>query len=128
MMDNYEFSLTLLRRLLDQLKKLTAEQIDQLVKGTAQLTFVPPGATVVKTGPDVEEVRKQLSAARSRREAIEYLVRQKLRKADLLSLARQLEVAVNTKDKVDVLRSRIAESTAGVREDAAAFGDRSWRE
>jgi hypothetical protein len=126
MMDNHEFSVAMLRVLTDIVKKLKADQVDQLVEGKASLTFLPPGASVTFPTPDAGEVRARLAAARSRQEASNYLDSLKLKKADLVSLAKQLDIAVLSKDAVDVVRRKIIEGTVGAREDAAAIRDPAW--
>jgi hypothetical protein len=126
MMDNHGFSVAVLRLLTDIVKKLKADQVDQLVEGKAALAFVPPGAAVVFPGPDAGEVRARLAAAGSRQEAAEYLAGLKLKKPELISLAKQLAIAVVSKDTVPVVQRKIVEGTAGVREDHSAIRDRSW--
>ncbi len=126
MMDNHGFSLAVLRLLTDIVKKLKADQLDQLVEGKAELTFVPPGAAVVFPGPDASEVRSRLASAASRQDAAQYLVSLKLKKADLVSLAKQLDISVVSKDTMPVIQRKIVEGTVGVREDHSAIRDRSW--
>jgi hypothetical protein len=126
MMDNHGFSVAVLRLLTDIVKKLKADQLDQLVEGKAELTFVPPGAAVVFPGPDAGEVLARLANAASRQEAAQYLAGLKLKKADLVSLAKQLDIAVVSKDTMAVIQRKIVEGTAGVREDHSAIRDRSW--
>jgi hypothetical protein len=126
MMDNHEFSVAVLRVLTDVIKKLKADQVEQLAEGKASLTFLPPGAAITFPGPDAGEVRARLAAARSRQEATNYLASLKLKKADLVSLAKQLDIAVASKDNMDVVHRKIIEGTAGAREDAAAIRDPAW--
>jgi hypothetical protein len=126
-MDNHGFTVTVLRLLTDVVKKLNADQVDQLVEGKAKLAFVPPGAAVVFPGPDADEVRARLSSIASRHEATEYLAGLKLKKADLVSLAKQLDIAVASKDTVTVLRRNIVEGTVGARADHSAIRDGTWR-
>lgn len=125
-MDNHEFSVAVLRQLTDIIRKLKAEQVEQLAEGKASLTFLPPGASVVFPGPDADEVRTRLAAAQSRREAADYLASLKLKKPELISLAKQLDIAVVNKDTMPVVHRKIIDGTAGVREDAAAIRDSSW--
>jgi hypothetical protein len=124
-MDNHGFSVAVLRLLTDTVKKLKADQVDQLVEGKAKLAFVPPGAMVVFPGPDATEVRSRLASAASRQDAAQYLASLKLKKADLVSLATQLEIAFVSKDTMPVIQRKIVEATAGVREDHSAIRDRS---
>jgi hypothetical protein len=125
-MDNHDFSVAVLRQLTDVIKKLKADQVEQLAEGKASLTFLPPGASVVFMGPDADEVRARLAAAQSRREAADYLAGLKLKKPELVSLAKQLDIAVVSKDTVPAVHRKIIDGTAGVREDAAAIRDPSW--
>jgi hypothetical protein len=126
MMDNHGFSVAVLRLLTDIVKKLKADQLDQLVEGKAELTFVPPGAAVVFPGPDASEVRARLATAASRQDATQFLASLKLKRADLVSLAKQLDIAVLSKDTIPVIQRKIIEGTVGVREDHSAIRDRSW--
>jgi len=126
-MDNHGFSVAILRFLTDTVKKLKADQIDQLVEGKAELTFVPPGAVVVFPGPDASEVRDRLASAASRQVAAQYLASLKLKKPDLVSLAKQLDIAVVSKDTIPTIQRKIVEGTVGVREDHSAIRDRSWK-
>ena len=127
MTDNHSFSVAVLRLLTDVVKKLKADQVDQLVDGKAELTFVPPGAAVVFPGPDANEVRARLANAPSRQDASQYLAGLKLKKVDLVSLAKQLDIAVVSKDTIPVIQRKIVEGTVGVREDHSAIRDRSWK-
>jgi len=125
-MDNHEFSVAVLRLLTDVIRKLKPEQVEQLAEGKAGLTFLPPGASVVFPGPNAGEVRAGLAAARSRSEATNYLAGLKLKKAELVSLAKQFDIAVTSKDTMPVIQRRIVDGTVGSREDAAAIRDPSW--
>jgi hypothetical protein len=126
-MDNQGFSVAILRLLTDIVKKLKGDQLDQLVEGKAELKLVPPGAAIVFPGPDAGEVRDRLASAASRQEAAQYLAGLKLKKPDLVSLAKQLDIAVVTKDTMPTIQRKIVEGTVGVREDHSAIRDRSWR-
>lgn len=75
----------------------------------------------------MREVLAQLAAAKTRREATDYLAGRNLTKAELVAVARHLDVAVDSRDTLATLRRKLVESTVGVREDTAAFRDRSWR-
>jgi hypothetical protein len=128
MMDNHGYSVAVLRLLTDILKKLKADQVDQLVEGKAELTFVPPGAVVMFPGPDASEVRTRLASSASRQDATQYLASLKLKKADLVSLAKQLDIAIVGRDTMSVIQRKIVEGTVGAREDHSAIRDRSWRQ
>jgi len=125
-MDNQEFSVAMLRVLTEVIKKLRPDQVEQLATGKANLTFIPPGASVVFPGPDAGEVRARLAAARSRLDAADYLAGLKLKKPDLVSLAKQLDISVVSKDTMPVIHRKIIDGTAGMREDAAAIRSPSW--
>lgn len=126
-MDNHGFTVAVLRLLTDVVKKLKADQVDQIVEGKATLAFVPPGATVVFPGPDADEVRARLASIASRDEATRYLAGLKLRKAELVSLAKQLDIAVTSRDTMAVLQRNIVEGTVGARTDHSAIRDGNWR-
>lgn len=127
MADNYESIAAVLHIVGDELRKLKPEQIEQLVEGKASFVFRPPGASLVITGPGAAEVRARLAAAGSRHKAMAYLEGLKLKKADLASLARQLDIAVYSKDTVAEIKRKIVQGTAGTREEAAAILGGSWK-
>lgn len=127
MADNYETVAAVLRIVGDGLRKLTPDQTDQLVAGKASFVFCPPGASLVTAGPDAAEVRTRLVAAQSRQKASSYLEGLKLKKPELISLARQLDIAVGSKDRVDDIKRKIVQGTAGTREEAAAITGGSWK-
>jgi hypothetical protein len=127
MADNYESVAAVLRIVGDELRKLKPDQIEQLVEGKASFVFLPPGASLVITGPDAAEVRARLAAAETRQKAAAYLQGLNLKKPELVSLARQLGIAVASKDVVAEIRRKIVQGTAGTREEAAAILGGSWK-
>ena len=127
MADNYESVAAVLRIVGDGLRKLKPDQIEQLASGKASFVFCPPGASLVTVGPDATEVRTRLVAAGTRQAASAYLEGLKLRKPELVSLARQLDIALGSKDRVEDIKRKIVHGTAGTREEAAAITGGSWR-
>lgn len=75
----------------------------------------------------MREVLAKLATVKTRREASDYLAGLNLKKAELVAVARHLDVAVDSRDTLATLRRKLVESTVGVREDTVAFRDRSWR-
>jgi len=118
---------TLLRDVATTINKLSPEQFDQMAAGDARLAFVPPGGKVVVPGPDAGPIRAKLAATESRRAAVAYLDGLGLKNDDLRSLAKQLSVAVLSKDLKPTLIQKIADATAGAREDTAAIHSPKWR-
>jgi hypothetical protein len=116
MIDNREFFVKVQRQLTALIEGLKPDQVEQLAMGKASLVFLPPGGRIVVSDG---EVRARLAAARSRKEAMDYLAGMKV--DDLKSLARQLNIAVYSKDKKLDLQRKIIDGTAGLREDAAAI-------
>jgi hypothetical protein len=108
------------------ISKLKAEHVRLLVEGRASLVFLPLGATIVPPASDADEVRLRLDALNSRQEATAYVDGLKLKKSELLVLARHLGVAVQSKDTVAVLKKRIVDGTVGARADVAAIRNGSW--
>lgn len=127
MIDNQAFTVAVLRHVTSVVSRLKAEQIEQLVEGRAELAFLPPGASIVFPGPDPHKVQAQLAAVHTREAAAEYVAGLKLKKPELVALAKQLGVAVASKDTVAVLQRKIIENTVGARVDASAIRDPSWQ-
>ncbi|OLF17261.1 hypothetical protein [Actinophytocola xanthii] len=125
-MDNYDFSRTALKILHDTFRGLTRDQLDQLVDGRAKLAFLPPGAKVQVPAASLDAVRDRLAAIEDRQEAERYVTGLKLKKDDLVALARQLGVVVRSKDRVADVTRNIVEGTVGVRVDHNAIRDSSW--
>jgi hypothetical protein len=118
---------SLLRDVATTINRLSPEQFDQMAAGDARLAFVPPGGQVVVAGPDAGPIRAKLAATESRRAAVAYLDGLGLKKDELMSLARQLSVAVLSKDPKPTLVQKIVDATAGAREDTAAIHSPKWR-
>jgi hypothetical protein len=127
MADNYESVAAVLRIVGDELRKLKPDQIDQLIAGKAGFVFRPPGASLVIAGPDAAEVRARLTTAGSRQNATAYLQGLKLKKSELVSLARQLDIALGSRDVVSEITRKIVQATAGTREETAAILGGSWK-
>jgi hypothetical protein len=117
----------LLRDIATTINKLSREQFDQMAAGDARLAFIPPGGEVVVAGPDAGPIRAKLVATESRRAAVAYLDGLGLKNDELRSLAKQLSVAVLSKDPKPTLVQKIVDATAGAREDTAAIHSPKWR-
>jgi len=117
----------LLRDVATTINKLSPEQFDQVAAGDARLAFVPPGGKVVVAGPDAGPIRAKLAATESRQTAVAYLDGLGLKNDELKSLAKQLSVAVLSKDPKPTLVQKIIDATAGAREDTAAIHSPKWR-
>lgn len=117
----------LLRDIATTINKLSQEQFDQMTAGDARLAFVPPGGKVVLPGPDAGPIRAKLAATESRQAAVAYLNGLGLKNDELVSLGRQLSVAVGSKDAKAILVQKIVDATTGAREDTAAIHNPEWR-
>lgn len=117
----------LLRDVANAINKLSPEQFDQVAAGDARLAFVPPGGKVAVAGPDPGPIRAKLAATESRQTAVAYLDSLGLKNDELRSLAKQLSVAVLSKDSKPTLVQKIVDATAGAREDTAAIHSPKWR-
>ncbi len=126
-MDAKSTFVALLRDVATMVNKLSPEQFDEIAAGTARLAFVPPGGEVVVAGPDAGTIRAKLAATESRRAAVALLDGLGLKRDELMSLARQLSVAVLSKDPKPTLVQKIVDATAGAREDTAAIHSPQWR-
>ena len=109
------------------IRGLRPEQLDQLLDGKAAIGFLPPGARIVTTGPDAAEISKRLQAFETRTEAERFLGDLGLKRAELVSLAKQIGLGGLTKDNMPTIYKRIAETMVGMREDASAMHGQSWR-
>jgi hypothetical protein len=126
MADEYDLAVTALRIACDAIGKLKADELRLLVEGKGSFAFVPLGASVTASGPDVHDIRARLDALQSRREAVAYVDGLKLKKPALVTLARQLDIAVTGKETVAEVKRRIIEGTVGTRADVAAIRGGSW--
>jgi hypothetical protein len=120
MVDSRDFFLKVQRQITAIIQGLKPDQIEHLAAGKAKLVFLPAGAQVVL--PE-SEARERLAGMRNRTEAEEYLASMMV--TELRTLARQLDIAVYSKDKKADLKRKIVDGTVGMREDSAAI--RSWR-
>ena len=126
-MDAKSTFVALLRDVATTINRLSSEQFEQMAAGDARLAFVPPGGRVIVAGPDAGPIQAKLAATESRRAAVAYLDGLGLKKDELLSLARQLSVAVLSKDAKPTLVQKIVDATAGAREDTTAIHSPKWR-
>lgn len=126
MADEYDHAVTALRIACGAIGKLKADELRQLVEGKGSIIFLPLGASLVTSGPDVHEVRARFDAFQSRREAVAYVDGLKLKKPALVTLAPQLDIATTGKDTVAEVKRKIIEGTVGTRADVAVIRGGSW--
>ncbi|HEY8474363.1 MAG TPA: hypothetical protein VIL37_17245 [Natronosporangium sp.] len=110
-----------LLRLADFLRKLPPDQLAGLADGSAKLAVVPKGGRVAAARPakpapvSAEQVRAELTRIGDRAGGRRWLEDQKLTVAQLVSLAKELEIAVGSKPrKADVL-DKIVQQVIGRR-------------
>ncbi len=126
MADEYDHAVTALRIACDAIGKLKADELRLLVEGKGSLAFVPLGASDTASGPVARDIRARLDALQSRREAVAYVDGLKLKKPALVTLARQLDIAVTGREAVAEVKRKIIEGTVGTRADVAAIRGGSW--
>ncbi|WP_143175211.1 hypothetical protein [Cryptosporangium aurantiacum] len=127
MTDVQSMAVATIRLVLETIRKMTPDQVEQALEGTGKVSFIPPGAEVVVQGPDAAKVEQELGAVGSRSEANEYLAQLNLGRAQLISLAKQLRVGVRSRDNMETIREKIVEATAGAVLDSAAIHRKSGR-
>lgn len=127
MSDTADLAHGVLVRLADFLRKLPADQLAGLADGTAKLAVVPKGeraaaARPVKPAPvTAEQVRAELIRIGDRAGGRRWLEDQRLTVAQLVGLARELEIAIGSKPrKADVL-DKIVQQVIGRRLDFDAI-------
>lgn len=121
----------LLVRVAEFLRKLPAEQLDALAAGEARLEVVPKGARVtgapakakatVELAISVDQVEADLKSLDDRQAATQYLKDLKLKKPQLVELARALNVGGPASANVAAIIGRIVEQKVGYRLDIDAI-------
>jgi hypothetical protein len=114
-----------LLRVAEFLRKLPADQLAELADGTAKLQVVPKTrapARAAKPAPVTsQEVRAALTQIGDRAAARRWLEDQRLTVPQLVTLARELGIAIAAKPRKDVALDQIVQWTIGRRLDSAAI-------
>jgi hypothetical protein len=116
-----------LLRVAEFLRKLPADQLAELADGTAKLAVVPkagrrPAPRAAKPAPvTAAEVRAALEQIGDRTAARRWLEDQRLTVPQLVTLARELGIAIAAKPRKDVALDQIVQWTIGRRLDSAAI-------
>jgi hypothetical protein len=118
-------AIVLLQRVTEFLRKLSPEDMHALETGEAKLAVVHKTAPAPrKAAPlaiDVEQVNADLKAINDRAMAARYLMDLKLQKAQLVQLAKGLDVPVIGKDTMATIVSKIVEQKVGYHLDTNAI-------
>jgi hypothetical protein len=118
--------IALLQRVSEFLKKLSPEDARALETGEAKLMVVhktaPRQAPAVEPlSLDAEHVNTDLKAINDRAGAARYLMDLKLRRAQLVELAKRLDVPIGGKDSMPTIIAKIVEQKVGYRLDTDAI-------
>jgi hypothetical protein len=116
----------MLQRIGEFLKKLTPEKYDALLSGEARLEVVAKGAKISTPGASrtaapvalpisAEKVAADLAKFDDRGSAEQYLADLKLKRPQLVSLAKELDVAFKTSETMPVIRGLIVSQIVGAR-------------
>ncbi|MFI9156526.1 hypothetical protein [Kitasatospora aureofaciens] len=103
------------------LRSLTPSQVEDLLSGRSRIVLADrkapreTKASAVIATTDVDRLRADLSNASSREAGEEYLDDQKLSRADLLELARELDIPIRKGDNMKSIKEGIVEATIGYR-------------
>ncbi|MFB6956624.1 hypothetical protein ACFCYB_06180 [Streptomyces sp. NPDC056309] len=114
-------SVEVLKQVSSLLRRLTPEDIENLIAGRARLTCeeIPRKGAIRKTTapdiPDPEEVKAALSALDSREEGLAYLEELGLNRQKLRLLASAFDLPVPRSDTVERIKDRLVEATIGYR-------------
>lgn len=118
-------AIVLLQRVSELLKKLSPEDLLALETGEAKLQVVhktpPRKAAAAPLALDVAQVNSDLKAISDRSMAARYLTDLKLKKPQMVELAKGLEVPVAGKDSIATIVSKIVEQKVGYRLDTNAI-------
>jgi hypothetical protein len=118
-------AIVLLQRVSEFLKKLTPEDIEALETGEAKLSVVhktpPRRAAAAPLALDIEQVNTDLKAISDRSMAARYLTDLKLKKPQVVELAKGLEVPIASKDSIPTIVAKIVEQKVGYRLDTNAI-------
>jgi hypothetical protein len=116
-----DISVEVLKQVSSLLRRLTPEDIENLIAGRARLTCeaIPKKGAINKTAapaiPNPEEVKAALSAFGSREEGLAYLDDLGLNREKLRLLASAFDLPVPRSDTVDKIKGRLVEATIGYR-------------
>lgn len=119
----------LLVRVAEFIRKATPEQIDALASGEVRLDFVPKGARIAVSTPkpatqlniSAEQVELDLKAMQDSSAATRYLTDLKLKKDQLLELAKSLNVTVPKSPTIAKVIGAIVEQKVSYRLDMEAI-------
>jgi len=118
-------AIVLLQRVSEFLKKLSPEDLQALETGEAKLMVVhktaPRQAVPAPLALDVEQVNMDLKAISDRAMAARYLMDLKLKRPQLVELAKGLDVPIAGKDTMPTIVSKIVEQKVGYRLDTNAI-------
>ena len=118
-------AIVLLHRVSEFLKKLSPEDLQALETGEAKLMVVhktaPRQAVPAPLALDVEQVNMDLKAISDRAMAARYLMDLKLKRPQLVELAKGLDVPIAGKDTMPTIVSKIVEQKVGYRLDTNAI-------
>ncbi len=107
---------------------VTGEVTDVYPDGTRRQLRPPrPETPTPPSETAQQQAVKRLATIDNREAATDYLTNLKLSRKELVALAEELQVAVFGTDTVSTIRRKIADATAGVREDTAAIHSPTWR-
>ena len=127
MSDPADLTHGVLLRVAEFLRKLPADQLAELADGTAKLEVVPkagrrPAARIAKPSPvAATEVRAALTQIGDRAAARRWLEDQRLTVPQLVTLAKELDIAIAAKPRKDDALDKIVQWTIGRRLDSAAI-------
>lgn len=114
MADVAALSASVLLRVAELLKTLTADQLEELAAGTAKLAVVPKGgrgatrpAATAPSTVDTAEVRRMLATVTTVADATRYLDGLPLTAAPFKALAKDLGVTLVSKDSKTAARDKI---------------------
>jgi hypothetical protein len=124
--DPADLAHSVLLRVAEFVRALSADQLAALADGTAKLAVVDkarPAArtTAASAGLDIDRVRTDLAAIGDRAAGARYLADLKLTVTKLRALARELGIAVPSKAKKADIEQNILQWTVGRRLDSAAI-------
>jgi len=119
-------AIALLQRVSEFLKKLSPEDAQALETGEAKLAVVHKtapkrAAAAVPLSLDVEQVNTDLKAISDRAAAARYLMDLKLKRPQLVELAKALDVPVASKDSMATMIAKMVEQKVGYRLDTNAI-------
>lgn len=115
---------SLLARVAEFLRTLKPEELEALEAGEARLQVVFKTQRVAKPVAltlDVARIEADLKALPDRASALQYLRDRRLKRVELMELARQLNVPVATKETTVAILSKIVEQKVGFRADSDAI-------